>query len=116
MAAGIYNITIEQGSTFVLTIIYKDSAGAVVNITGYSARMQARVRKASETPFLDIDSAGGEIVITGASGQLVITVSATVTAAITATYGVYDIEIEDGSGVVTRILEGEVAVSSEVTR
>ena len=42
MAAGIYDIIIEQGATFTLSATWKDSAGAAINLTSYSARMQVR--------------------------------------------------------------------------
>jgi hypothetical protein len=36
------NFTLDQGSTFSLSCTYKDSNGNPVNLTGYSARSQAR--------------------------------------------------------------------------
>ena len=115
MPAATYNIKIEQGATFELTATYTDSAGAAIDITGYSARMQVRRTKNSSTTLLDLTSVSG-ITITGASGLLEIVASATLTAAITGTVGVYDLEIESAGGVVTRLLEGAVEISKEVTR
>jgi len=115
MSAGRYDITIDQGATFTLILRWKDSLGAVIPLTGYSARMMMRKCKDSETPFIDVDTVSGELVITEVDGQIDVTIPAADTEAITEAFGVYDLEIEDGSGVVTRLLEGEVAISREVT-
>jgi hypothetical protein len=39
MAASKYDFAIEQGSSFKLSIIYKDSAGIPINLTNYCARL-----------------------------------------------------------------------------
>ena len=49
------------------------------------------------------------------SGIIVVTVSATNTAALTQG-GVYDLEIEDAGGVVERVIEGTFTLDKEVTR
>ena len=50
MAAGLYDITIEQGATFQMNLTWKDSTGSPVNITGYTARMQVRENYEAEDP------------------------------------------------------------------
>lgn len=114
--AGQYDITIQQGATFQLPLVWKDGDGLPVNITGYTARMQVRRTHGSDTAALSLTSAGGDIVLGGVAGTIDITASATATAAITFRSGVYDVELEDGSGVVTRLIEGNVDVTPEVTR
>ena len=42
MPAGKYTLLIEQGATLNLSLAYKDSANAAVNLTGYSGKMQIR--------------------------------------------------------------------------
>ena len=42
MAAGNYTFTLEQGSTTDFQLDWKDSGGAKVDLTHYSARMQIR--------------------------------------------------------------------------
>ncbi len=116
MTAGVYDITVEQGSTFRLEAVYKDSNDAIVDLTGYIARMQIRKRKSSTTTLSDSTTANGQVVITPAAGKVVVTIPATTTAAFTGRRGEYDLEIEDGAGVVTRLLEGLVTISKEVTR
>lgn len=116
MAAGIYDITVEQGATFRLEATWKDSTGAPVNLTGYSARMQIRETYESEEIIFSFTSTGGSIVLGGALGTVVVTGSATDTAKIPMTPAVYDLELEASNGVVTRLLQGRAIITREVTR
>lgn len=115
MSAGIYNFTLDQGATWNLEVLYKDSAGAVINLTGYDAALQIRKAYDTDEPVLELDSDGNGIVITANLGKLAITASAADTADIAPGDYVYDLEISSGS-VVTRIIQGTVHVSPEVTR
>lgn len=121
MAAGTYNIVgdraVEQGATWTRTITVKDD-GVARDLTGYTIRMQVRQKPSSSSTYLDIDTVSGEIAITDATnGIFTITLSAAVTAALSPVQGYrYDLELEDGSGVVTRLLTGLFEVTKEVTR
>jgi hypothetical protein len=55
-------------------------------------------------------------VITGATGLLNITITATQSRDLDPDLYVYDLEITSGAGVVTRLIEGNAVVSAEVTR
>ena len=116
MTAATYNITCEQGSTFVQTLTITDNATPAVarNLSTYSGRMQVRPDMGSSTKLLDLTSSGGDITL-NSSGVVVVTVSATTTAALTQG-GIYDLEIEDASGVVERVIEGTFTLDKEVTR
>lgn len=128
MTAAAYNFTIEQGSTFdvTLTLHQADLASAVVNLTGYSARMQ--IRKTIGTggaPELELlsSTAGAvpgtvaKIVLGGAAGTIRIFIPDTITAAFTAwTSAVYDLELVRSDGTVARLIQGSVSLSPEVTR
>ena len=63
---------------------------------------------------LDLTSSSGDITL-NSSGVVVVTVSATNTAAL-AQGGIYDLEIEDAGGVVERVIEGTFTLNKEVTR
>jgi hypothetical protein len=111
-----FNITINQGATFELTITWKDSAGTAINLTGYTARMQVRETYSSTTPIVSLTNGAG-ITLGGAAGTIAIVISATTTAALAAPFsGVYDLEIVSAGGVVTRLVQGTATVSAEVTR
>ena len=115
MTAGIYNFTIDQGSNWNLNVVYKDSTGTVINLTGYTAAMQLRQNYNSDTAELTLNTSTGGIVITGAQGKLVLSATAIQTGALDAGFYVYDLEISSG-GVVTRLIQGQITVAGEVTR
>lgn len=116
MPAALYNILIEQGATFSATLEYRDSEYALIDLSGYTARMQIR-ETINATEFL-IEATTGNSMITlgGALGTILIEIPAEDTAALTVTRAVYDLEIIDGDDKVTRIIKGTVQVDKEVTR
>jgi hypothetical protein len=114
--ASTYNILVDQGSTYTLAVTYKDSSGTAINLTGYTAAMQLRENYDSATAVLSLSSPSSGIVITGASGLVTITMSATQTAALSADTFLYDLEIASPASVKTRLIQGVVVVSAEVTK
>ena len=108
MSAGKYNITIDQGSTFGLTMTIKED-GSARDLSGYQARAHLRT-KAENTATPGATFADGTIVFTctGSTG-------AVQTAGITAGSYVYDLEIFAGS-TVTRMIQGRANVTREITR
>ena len=115
MPAGQYSFYAEQGATLERIITYTDSEGAIINLTGYTAKMQVRTSAESATVVLELTSSAG-ITINGAAGTLTILVAASVLSAIAAGIYVYDLEITAPSGKVTRLIEGRFYVKAEVTR
>ena len=116
MTAATHNMTCEQGSTFIKTLTITNNATPAVarDLSAHSGRMQVRPDIESSTKLLDLTSSGGDMTL-NSSGVIVITVSATATAALTQG-GVYDLEIEDAGGVVERVIEGTCSLNKEVTR
>lgn len=112
MPAAKYNITIDQGSDFELSIqVYEDDD--IKNLDGYDARAQLR-SKADSPHKVDFDTTGSSF---DATGTVKITLANSVTKGIDAGDYVYDIEIfESGDSSVTRILQGKATVTGEVTR
>lgn len=90
-------------------LIYKPP----VDLTGATARMQIRAGLGGAV-LLELTTENGGLAITG-PGTLTRTLSATETAALTWTDGVYDLEVEYADGTVQRYLQGAVTVSREVT-
>jgi hypothetical protein len=129
MAAGRYLLTIEQGATTDLLLEYKDSNGSPVDLSGYAARMQIRPSVDSSTTYLSItnitssDGTGlnltpvsSSVTLPQSSGSIGLFISAASSSALTFSEGVYDVELESSTGIVTRLLEGIVKLSKEVTR
>ena len=119
MSAGNYNFTIEQGANFSKTLTWKTSGGVSIDIGGYTIRMMARRDYKDTTPVISLSTVNppGGITIagTGSTGQFDITMSATVTAALDFSTLQYDIEMVK-SGKVTRLLEGMITLSKEITK
>jgi tRNA threonylcarbamoyladenosine modification (KEOPS) complex Pcc1 subunit len=114
MLAGQYDITVEQGSTFNLTLVYKDQRGYVIDLTGYTARMQLRKTVTHGSADLELTTSNGRIAIDGAAGKITLSIAAADTAGLSGA-GVYDLELVNGL-IVQRILEGSYTISPEVTR
>jgi len=126
MIAGVYNLTCEQGATFSRLIeieqpdLVNDPSGETYieyNLTGYTARMQVRRTVDNANYLVSLTSSnGGLVVIPGIyENQIQILMSASVTASITQS-GVYDLEIVDPEGYVSRVLQGSFTLIPEVTR
>tara|TARA_B100001778_G_C18480619_1_gene580144 strand:- start:335 stop:667 length:333 start_codon:yes stop_codon:yes gene_type:complete len=110
MAAGKYNIRIDQGSDFSIQLTVKES-GSAKNITGYSARAQLR----SSITSSSITATFTCTITNAANGILTMALPAATTTNITPGNYVYDLEIVTGSAV-QRLIEGTATVRAEVTR
>lgn len=106
----------EQGSTFRRRLTLKDSEGALVDLSGYTARMQVRAKVESSAVIASLTTENGRITIGGTDGTITLLLSATETAALPAGGYVYDLEIVNGLSDVVRLLEGQFIVSGNVTR
>ena len=129
MSAGRYSFTIEQGTTFQLELIYKDSNQTPVNLSGYNGRMQIRPTVDSNTVYLTLSSSlnadGTGLNFSGSSGtnppssgSIGIYISSCTSSALNFTNAYYDLEIYSGSNCpyTVRLIEGQVQLSKEVTR
>lgn len=131
MSAGRYPIYIEQGSTIDFEIQYKDANGNPVDLSGYGARMQIRPSATSNEVYLSLTSTlrpdGTGISMSGSapykpptSGSLGVYIASCTSSMLNFDDAVYDLEIFAPTNincpVVTRILQGPVRLSKEVTR
>ena len=111
MAAGTYNFTIEQGTTFNRVLTLQEN-GSAMNLTGYSVASQMRSTHDSSSIIATFTGT----VSNASSGQITLSLTNSQTSAIEEAIYVYDVEITSGTGTVTRILEGNITVTPEVTR
>ena len=115
-AVASHDLTIPAGATYSQTLNWKTgSPAAFVNTTGYTARMQLRTSYSAATASLELTTVNGRISLTNA-GVITLSLTATETAALAAGRYVYDLEMVSSGGQVTRLLEGVLTVSPEVTR
>ncbi len=86
------------------------------SLASYTARMQIRPTAAdTATPLVSLTDSSG-ITLSDAAKTITITITAAVTAALTATAAVYDLELVSPTGVVTKLIQGNVTIASEVTK
>jgi hypothetical protein len=112
--AGQYTIDVEQGATWPETWTWRDAAGALVDLTGYTARMSWRDRAGAVA--LDFTTENGRITLGGAAGTVTPTATAADTGALPAPAVLsYDLFLTSPGGVVTRLLAGDVRVTPRVT-
>ena len=126
MAAGRYSFTIEQGTTLDFNVQYLDSNSTPVDLTDYSGRMQIRptitsndiiatLSSSRDTDGTGLNFSGSNGTTPPTSGSIGVFISAASSSLFNFNEAVYDLEIYSGS-IVTRILEGKVKLSKEVTR
>jgi hypothetical protein len=115
MPAGKHDIYIEQGATWSLPLIWQTAEGVPIDVTGYTARMHIRKKLADDEFEAELTTENGSIAIGGADGAITLSLTAEQTTAIDIKGGVYDLEMVKDA-VVTRLLEGTVIISLEVTR
>ena len=122
MPAGKYDITIEQGATFSLTIDYEEPEGTPFDLSTYSIAAKVRSLPSSSSPLLTL--AVSALTLSAGSFQLYAAASATAALVVadppSRTIGYWDLEFTaagaSATAVVTRILEGRVFISPESTR
>lgn len=114
MNPGRYNITVYQGTTFTLSPSWFID-NIVVDVTGYSAKVQVRPEADSSTVIVELSTANGRITVNGALGQFNWTLTPSETTALAAGNYVYDFNVTSGGGVVTKLLQGAFIVVDSVT-
>lgn len=102
------NITVDQGADFSTSIDVTDDNGDPTDLTGYSGAAQMRKHYTSSNAYA--------FTVAVANGSVTLTMNSATTANITSGRYVYDCELTSGGGVVTRLVEGIVTVTPQVTR
>ena len=123
MTAGVYTVAIEQGSTFRLRLTLRlptlvpGEPGELMDLSNFIARMQIRHRTPAPEILYSLTTENGGLTLGGAAGTIDMFISDEDTSAFAFRSAVYDLEIEAvPGGDVTRIIQGPVTVSPEVTR
>ena len=107
----ISNLTIDQGTTFTASIDCTASDNNPLNLTGYTVAAQLR-KTYDSTTKTDFTA----IIANATTGRLQISLTPVQTGALSAGRYVYDVEITDGNGIITRVVEGQVEITPGVTR
>lgn len=127
MSAAKYSFVIEQGATLNFQIDWTDVSGSPVDLTGYSARMQIRPETESDVIYLNMSSSTDGCGVTGISlsgsnfvtpvqsGSIGVYISSYDTTNLNFNQAYYDLEMVTDCEV-TRLIEGQVQLSKNVTR
>lgn len=104
------NLFIDQGATFNTVITLTDNNGDIIDISGYTGAAQMRKHYTSST------AKSFTVGLGGANGTITLSMSANATANIEAGRYLYDVELTDAGGIVSRVFEGIVTVNPNITR
>ena len=109
MAAANYNITVNQFADFSRSFQIKEDS-VVLDITGYSFKGELK-ENFNSTTSVDFTAT----ITTPATGLFNIKLTDTQTTAMAAGTWVYDLNMTDAAGIVTRIIQGRAFISPGVT-
>lgn len=104
------NLVVDQGATYTTTIDVTDVDDQPINLTGYTGSAQLRKHYTSS------NSTSFAVSIGTLDGTVTLSLTSTQTGALAAGRYVYDVELTNSSNVVSRIVEGIVTVTPQVTR
>ena len=107
----IANIYIDQGTDYSITVDVTDSAGDVLNLSGYTASAQIRKTYSSSTVSETFSTSIAE-----ATGQVTLSLTDTQTSGLSSGRYVYDLNITSSGGNTSRVIEGQAIVTPGVTR
>lgn len=103
------NLIIDQGATFATAITFADESGNTINFGTYtgSAQMRKHYSSSNATSFA---------ISLSNTGIITLSLTANQTANLVAGRYVYDLEVTDSSNQISRLIEGIVTVTPNVTR
>lgn len=110
-----FDFTVFQGDDYAFSAFYKDPDSVAIDVTGYSARMQARAEYDSDEVSLDL-TVGAGITITVALGKFRVEIPNEATAAMVPGVYVYDLEITTPDGYKRKLVFGKITILAEVTK
>jgi hypothetical protein len=119
MAASKYDFAIEQGTSFRLSLIYKDANGTPINLTGWCARLVWKTNTNNTQTFSsdNIDHSVYKFTIDDLSGKLTLLLPSSTTNSFSFNTAKYDLELrspEDlyvgGGKYSTRLLFGTINI------
>jgi hypothetical protein len=119
MSGGNYDLSVDRGFDWSLTLTWNDADGNPVPLAGWSADMFIRPAFADQTTviFATLSTADDppEIVLGASDGIIQLSLSAAVTALIPSGAAVYDLRMTNPDGIASKLLYGLVQVWDEVT-
>lgn len=112
--AVLYDLVIEKGTDLSLPINLVDEDDAVISVVGYTAQLQVRPYRDSDTVLFEMSTTNSKINVS--TGSVVLEFAQTDFATADWASGVYDLEIQNLAGKRERIMQGTFSIDPEVTR
>jgi hypothetical protein len=96
MAASKYDFAIEQGTSFKISLVYKDSNGNPINLTNWCARLIWKTNTNASQTFSSQNNNDSlyKFTIDGINGKLTLMIPASVTNTYTFSMAKYDLELQ----------------------
>lgn len=106
-------LTLDQGATFLATVVLRNDDGSVINVAGRTFTSQIRKSYYSTNPTANISV----VILDAPNGNISLNITAANTANIKAGRYLYDIKMVDvGGNTIIRIVEGIMTVTPQVTK
>lgn len=104
------NLYVDQGTNFSQSFFMRTPTGENLDLTNFTGRAQFRKEYTSS------NSVSFTVVVGGNTGVVTLSLAPAATSNIEAGRYIYDLEIESNTGVVSRMIEGFLTITPEVTR
>lgn len=115
-----YSFVLPKGTdkTLIFSLYSKDSTGgkAVFDLTGYGCAMQIRSAYYSKTAVDSFTTANGKITLEADKGRIAVKFTHEATEKYPVGTLVYDLELTNSAGEVSRPISGKIKVTPEVTK
>jgi hypothetical protein len=105
-------LTIDQGTTFETSLDLKNDDGSAIDITDYEFNAQIRKSYFSNTVTANITTT----IVDAAAGNVKMSMTSANTANVKAGRYLYDLKMTSPDGVTTRVIEGIITVTPQVSR
>ena len=103
------NLTVDQGSNLSIEITVSDANGDLWDLSSYTVESQVRKNPYTNTAYTFVGSGA-------ANGLLTLTMNAETSAAVPAGRYLYDVEIISVTNTTTRVQEGLIVFSPNITK
>ena len=117
MAASKYDFSIEQGTSFTLSLTYKDSSETPINLTGYCARLVWKTNTGTSVFTTETANSNYRFDIDEVNGRIILQFPAATTNNFTFSTAKYDLELQSsnelyagGGKYTTRMLYGTITM------
>jgi hypothetical protein len=117
MTAGSYNFTIEQNTRFYKVLVWRDSTGALVNLSSFTGAVMKIWDVTTKNLILTLtttpDANGNVITLGGAAGTVTLLIKTATTTTMSFREATYKLRINDASSEGDRLLQGTISFSKE---